>query len=134
MFQKLIENFLEHFEVWSINFWYDVVAETRNSRNCGCPKKWISDVKNKFEIFFMETFFRCFPWLLNMFKVYLTCFEFTLGPIKTYKRSVTPTHWQKMRNFQGSKKWISDTQNFVFLWKLKLPVWECDRSFICTSL
>ena len=30
MFQKLIENFLEPFEVWSINFCYDVVAETRS--------------------------------------------------------------------------------------------------------
>ena len=60
-----------------------------------------------------------------MSKVYLTCFEFTLGPISAYKRSVTPTHWQKLRNFQGSKKWISDTQNPKFCFSLKI---ECDVS------
>ena len=86
MFQKLIENFLEHFEVWFINFCYDVVAETRNSRNFGCPKNGFQVSKIHFN-FFLETFFMCFPWLLNMSKLYLTCFEFNLGPISAYKRS-----------------------------------------------
>ena len=126
MFQKLIENFLEYFEVWSLNFCCDVVAETRNSRNFGCPKNGFQVSKMYFNFFFLETFFRCFPWLLNMSKVYLTCFEFNMGPISAYKRSVTPAHWQKMTNLQGSKKWISDTQNPKFCFSLKI------RTFICT--
>ena len=56
-----------------------------------------------------------------MSKVYLTCFEFNLGPISAYKRSVTPTHWQKMRNLQGSKK---SEIHFFEPWKF-LSFYQC---------
>ena len=119
MFQKLMKYLLEHFEVWSINFCYDVVAETRNFRNFGCPKNGfpVSKINLKFS---METFFRCFLWLLSMFKVYLTCFEFTLGLISAYKSSITPTHWQKLRNLQGSGLQTPKVPIFVVLWKLNV--------------